>query len=324
MGLPVGLPGGGTGTHAPATPADPPPYVGPPGVGGAPGRGPGGTAHGGTPPHRQTATRASAREGRAQAGRATLPSNGETRERPHHQVRNQDPPLLARPPSSARRSLFDQREAAQSSSDAPAQAGPPSEVPAPRDPKAAPMTTDPELVRGDTGEAPRDPPEAPMETDLEPTHVGTQEGTRDAPPPAAGPMETDGPSSGGQARVPSKPSSPDHFPRPQPPRTPQVSGSAQCRGAHAARGPRRRGGDACSRCYPTYARCTCRPVRPRRMRGLTPTGSECAWPAGKLSRRGHGAWDLAAPRRSWRHWPWATRPPLRRLARLWPGLSHRG
>jgi len=60
------------------------------------------------------------------------------------------------------------------------------------------MTTDPEVVRGemlgDTGEAPRDPPGTLMETDLEPTHVGTQESTRDAPPPATGPMETDGPS----------------------------------------------------------------------------------------------------------------------------------
>jgi len=54
---------------------------------------------------------------------------------------------------------------------------------------------------------------APMETDPEPTQVRTQEGTRDAPPPATGPMETDEPSSGGQARLPSQPSTPRSRPR---------------------------------------------------------------------------------------------------------------
>jgi len=231
------------------------------------------------------------------------------------------------PPNPARRLLFNLRGAAQSSSEAPAQAGPPLEVPAPRGPQAVPMAAGPEPVHGevpgDTVEAPRDLPDAPMETDLEPTHGGTQV-TRDTPPSAAGPMETDGPSFDGQARFPSQPSTPRSRPRTTAPTHPSGIGSAQCLGAQAARWPRRGGGDACSRCYPTSARCTCRPVRPRWMRGLAPMVSECAWPAGRLPRKGHGAQDHAAPRRSWRHWPWATRPPLRTPARLWPGIFHRG
>jgi len=70
----------------------------PPGVGGVPGRGPGCTTHGGTPPQRHTAPRELARPGGAQSGRATLPSNGASRERPHHPVHSQAPPLLAGPP----------------------------------------------------------------------------------------------------------------------------------------------------------------------------------------------------------------------------------
>jgi len=319
LGLPAGLPGGGTGTHAPATPACPPPNHGPPGVGGAPGSGPGSTTHDGAPPHRHAAPRESPWEGGVQAGRATLPSNGDTRERPHHPVPDQAPPLLAGPPTSARRALFNQQGAAQSRSDAPAQAVPPQEVPAPRGPQALSMATDPETVRGDvqgyTGEAPRDPPEAPMETDLEPTHVGKPVGTRDTPPSAAGPMETDGPSSGGQTRVPSQPSTPRSRPRSTAPTHP--SGMWFCPMPRCAR---REGasptGWGCLQSLVSHpARCTCRPVRPRRMRGLTSMVSECAWPAERSPRKGHGARDHAAPRRSWRHWPWATRPPLRRPAR---------
>jgi len=41
----------------------------------------------------------------------------------------------------------------------------------------------------------------------------------------------------------------------------------------------------------TSARCTYLQVRPRRMRGLTPMVSECAWPAGKLPHKGRGARD---------------------------------
>jgi len=52
-----------------------------------------------------------------------------------------------------------------------------------------------------------------METYPEQIHVGTQEGTRDAPPPATGPMDTDEPSSGGQARHPCQPSTPRSRPR---------------------------------------------------------------------------------------------------------------
>jgi len=173
------------------------------------------------------------------------------------------------PPTSARRSVFNQRGAAQSSSDTPAQAGPPSEVPAPRDPQAAPMATDPEPVRGDvqgeTREDPRDPPEAPMETDLEPTHVGTQdetqeegtqEGTQDAPPFAAGPMETNGPSSGGQPRVSSQPSGPRSRTRTTAPTHPSGMGFYPMPRCARREGPRRRGGDACSRWYPTFSQCT--------------------------------------------------------------------
>jgi len=52
------------------------------------------------------------------------------------------------------------------------------------------------------------PPGAPMETEPKLLHEGMQVDAREAPPPAAGPMETEGSSSGGQARVPSQPSTP--------------------------------------------------------------------------------------------------------------------
>jgi len=175
------------------------------------------------------------------------------------------------PPTSARRSLFNQRGAAHSSSDAPAQAGPPSEVPAPRDTQAVPMATDPEPVRGDgqrdTVEAPRDPPVTPMETDLETEQVGTQEDARDAPPPRGGPIRLAGPLQAGNRGPHPNPAPPDRGPGPQPPPTPRGCGPAPCLGAHAARGPRRRGGDCCSPWCPTPARCTCQRVRPRRTHG---------------------------------------------------------
>jgi len=127
------------------------------------------------------------------------------------------PSSLAPPPGSARRTLFHPREAEQSSSDTPALAGPPAEGPAPQDPPVVPKATDPGPVnvdmRVDTRDASRDPPEAPRETDTEPVHVGMQGDTRDAPPPAAGPMETDEPSSDGQARLPSQPTTPRSLPR---------------------------------------------------------------------------------------------------------------
>jgi len=53
------------------------------------------------------------------------------------------------PPTSARRTLSHPLEAAQARTDAPAQAGPPSESPAPRDSLAVPMATDQNPVRGD-------------------------------------------------------------------------------------------------------------------------------------------------------------------------------
>jgi len=205
-------------------------------------------------------------------------------------------------PTSARRSLFNQRRAAQSSSDAPARAGPPSEFPAPRDSQAVPMATDPEPVRvdihGDTREAPLDPPEATMETDLEPTHVGTHEGTRDAPPPTAGPMETDGPSSGGQARVPSQPSTPRSWPRNTAPTHP--SGMWFCPITRCAR---REGAS------PTGWGCLQSLVSQLRSvhlsMGAAPPdawldthGLRACLAAGKSPRKGRGARDHAATRRS--------------------------
>jgi len=170
------------------------------------------------------------------------------------------------PPSSARRSLFNQRDAAKSSSDAPAQAGPPSEVPAPRETLAVPMATDPEtasgVMQGDTGVTPRDPPGAPMETDREPVRMETQEDARDAPLPAGVPMRRTVPRQAGNRGSQPNPAPPDSGPG-----TTQGCGSAPCLGARAARGPRRRGGAACSPLCPTSARCTCQRVRPRRTHG---------------------------------------------------------
>jgi len=219
MGLPVGLPRGGASTHAPATTASPPPNVSPPPVSEAPGAADPGaqlmTAH----RHTDTLPLGN-RPGKLERRRDVQrfhPTGTPVTTPITQSAAKPRPSSLGPVPSSARRSLFNQRGAAQSSPDAPAQAGPPLEGPAPRGPQATPMAADPEPVRGDgqgdTGEAPRDPPEAPMETDPEPTHVGTPVGTRDTPPSAAGPMETDGPSSGGQVRVPSQPSTPRSRPR---------------------------------------------------------------------------------------------------------------
>jgi len=71
-----------------------------------------------------------------------------------------------------------------------------------------------------------------------------------ARPPRRAPWRRTGPR---QAGSDPNPAPPDHGPGPQPPRISQECGSAQCRGAHAARGPRRRGGAACSRWCPTSA-----------------------------------------------------------------------
>jgi len=75
------------------------------------------------------------------------------------------------------------------------------------------------------------------------------------------------------------------------------------------RGPHRRDGAACSRWFPTSARRTYIPVRPRRMPGLTPKSSGCARLARLYPQKGRGERDHAAPRGTWRHWPWATPPP---------------
>jgi len=162
MGLPSGLPGGVTELHAPTTPADSPPNVGPPASEAPRAADPGAqlmTAH----RHTDTLPLGS-RPGKVERKRdvqrfhptgppVSAPTTRSTA-KPRHSSLG--------PPTSARRTLFHPRGAAQSSSDAPAEAGPPSEGPAPRDPLAIPMATDPDPVRGDmqgdTGEAPRAPP----------------------------------------------------------------------------------------------------------------------------------------------------------------------
>jgi len=78
---------------------------------------------------------------------------------------NRPLPSSLGPPSATRRTLFHPRVAAQSSSGAPPQAGPPSEGPAPGDRPMIPMASDPE-----------------------PLHEGPQAGTRAAPPPTTRPM----------------------------------------------------------------------------------------------------------------------------------------
>jgi len=149
-----------------------------------------------------------------------------------------------------------------------------------------------------------------MKTDPEPVHEGTQVDTRDAPPPATGPMETEEPSADGQARLPSHASTPRS--RPRTTASTHPSGMWFCPMPRCAR---REGasptGWSCLQSLGglTSAQFTYQQVRPRRTHGLTPMSSVCAWPAGKLPLEGRGARDHAAPRRYWRRWPWATRPP---------------
>jgi len=190
------------------------------------------------------------------------------------------------------------------------------------------MATGPEPVRGevpgDTMEAPRDPPEAPMETDPEPTHVGTQVGTRDTPPSAAGPMETDGPSSDGQARVPSQPSTPRLWHRTTAPTHP--SGMWFCPMPRCAR---REGasptGWGCLQSLVSHLRSVhmstgaappdawldshCLRVC-LASREITPQVSRCPGPRCSTAVLAALALGNTAPRR--------------RPARLWPDLSHRG
>jgi len=82
--------------------------------------------------------------------------------------------------------------------------------------------------------------------------------------------------------------------------------SAQFRVARAVKGPRRRYGAVCSLWFPISARCTCKPPRPRRMAGSTPTTSMCAWIAKKNPRKGRGARAHVAPWHCWQLWPWVT------------------
>jgi len=183
------------------------PTAGPPIEEGSPRPGPGRPVHDAPPPHGHPSPRESARKGGPQAGRATISQHGASRGCPCQPVVSQTPPFLSRPPVSARRTLFQPREAEVSSPDALARAGPLPEDPTPRDTPLAPMTTDPE-----------------------PVHMDMQGDTWDAPPPATGPMEMDKSSKEGPARLPSQPSL-------HPPHPPY--GSAQYRGARAARGPHR-------------------------------------------------------------------------------------
>jgi len=141
-----------------------------------------------------------------------------------------------------------------------------------------------------------------METDPEPAYVGTQVDTRK-------PMETDEPSSDGQARLPSQPSNPRSRARTTASTSPSGMWFCPMPRCHASRGPHRRVVAACCRWYPIPARCTYQPLRPGRTQVLTPMGSVCAWPAGNLPHKGLPARDHAAPWRYWWHLPWRTRPP---------------
>jgi len=120
-----------------------------------------------------------------------------------------------------------------------------------------------------------------------------------------------------------QPTTPDRVPGPQPIPTHPECGSAQCRGARAARGCRRRDGAACIRRFPTSARCTYEQVRPHRMPGMTPTASGSAWLSERYHHKGRGARDYAAPRLYGRHWSWVTRPPQYKHTRHWQGHSRR-
>jgi len=102
---------------------------------------------------------------------------------------------------------------------------------------------------------------------------------------------------------------PDRGPVSNPPPNHPACGSAQCRVAHASRGPHRRDGAACSRWYLSSARCTYQPVRSRRMPVVTPTASGCAWRAGSYPHNGRCTRGHGAPRRYWRYLPLTTTPP---------------
>jgi len=241
MGLPAGFPGGAAGTHAQTTPAAPPAKVGPPGVGGAPDRGPGSTTHDGTPPHRYTAPRESSREGGAQAGRATLPSNGATRERPHHPVHSQASPLIVVPP------CLGTPDALPAAGGGAIQLGRPSaggtSLGGSR-PSGPPGGTDGNRpgagTRGHAGGhrgCPTGPPPGNRWKRTWNRHMWGRRMVHGTPrPPRRAPWKRTSPRQPGRRGSHPKPVPPDHGPGPEPPRTPQGCGSAQCRGAHAARG----------------------------------------------------------------------------------------
>jgi len=92
------------------------------------------------------------------------------------------------------------------------------------------MATDTEPVhvdvQVDTRDAPRDPRLAPMETDPKSTHKGMHGDTRNAPPSATVPMEMDEHSTKGQARPQSQSNS--HRSRPRTPDSTHTSGMWFC------------------------------------------------------------------------------------------------